>query len=183
MDMKVLVVVDMQNDFTSGVLGNKECNNAVSNVVSLVNSKEYNKVILTRDTHDGDTYLSTQEGKKLPVPHCIKGTEGWQIRREIMEAVEKNYSEKDYVIIDKPTFGSKELAESLEYIFKKQQEKLEIHFCGVCTGICVISNVALIKAFLPESKVCVVESACACITPESHRTAIEAMKTFQVEIV
>ena len=181
--MKTLVIVDMQNDFTSGALGNAECEAVVPEVVSLVNSKEFDKIILTRDTHDGKLYLDTQEGKKLPVPHCIKGTDGWQVRSEIMEAVEKNYDKKDYVIIDKPTFGSTDLACTLEYIFKNNQNKLEIYFCGVCTGICVISNVALVKAFLPESKVCVVEKACACVTPESHRTAIEAMKTFQVDIV
>lgn len=175
---KVLVIIDMQNDFTSGVLGNERCEAAVGKVCELVEKGGYDSFILTRDTHKED-YMNTQEGSKLPVPHCIEGSEGWQIREEIMEAVKKAASDDNILIIDKPTFGSLELGK----LFEKEYSDAELHFCGVCTGICVISNVALAKAALPEVKVCVAENACACVTEESHRTAIEAMKTFQVDII
>ena len=115
--------------------------------------------------------METQEGNKLPVPHCIWNTDGWQI----VSGIEVPANAK---IFDKPTFGSVNLA---TYI--KDNAYDEVVFCGVCTGICVISNVALVKAFCPETKVIVLENLCACVTPESHKTAIEAMKTFQVDIV
>ncbi len=175
---KILIVVDMQKDFTTGVLGNAECEAAVQKVVKVIETRLYDKIYLTRDTHYDD-YLETQEGKKLPVPHCIKGSDGWQIREEIMQAVSDNYME--YEVLDKATFGSMELGRCLER--ESLTNDLEIHFVGVCTGICVISNVLIAKAALPEAKICVIEDACACVTPESHRTAIETMKTCQVDVI
>lgn len=170
---KLLVVVDMQNDFTVGCLGNKECEAVVPEVVTLMKSGEYDGVVITMDSHDS-SYLNTQEGRKLPVAHCIVNTEGWRLHEDVREALEYcDYVETVY----KPTFGY--------FIFDKVDAKGydEIHFCGVCTGICVISNVLIAKATLPEVKICVVENACACVTPESHKTAIEAMKTCQVDII
>lgn len=180
---KVLVIIDMQNDFTKGVLGNKECEAAIASVVHVLKSDNWDKIFLTRDTH-GDNYLDTQEGKRLPVKHCIKNTDGWEIVPEIMDLCRNKYSQQ-ISIIDKPTFGSLELSQEL----KKYQDldvndsEMEIYFCGVCTGICVINNVILAKATLPEARICVFENACACVTQKSHKTAIEAMRNCQIDII
>ena len=175
---KILIVVDEQVDFTSGVLGNPECEATIEKVTNIINNGDYEKIYLTRDTHDND-YLETQEGKNLPVVHCVKHSDGWQIRPEIMESVVG----KNFEIIDKPTFGSIYLANRLrEEYFLEKEEDVEIVLVGVCTGICVISNAMLIKAALPEAKITVIEEACACVTPESHKNAIEAMKMCQINI-
>ncbi len=172
---KLLIVVDMQNDFVTGVLGTKEACNIVPDVVKLVDEFD-GDIAFTKDTHH-DNYLDTQEGKKLPVVHCIEGTDGWEIIPEL-----KKYTTADNKrligIFNKPTFGSTELAKALS-----DKDYDEIIFCGVCTGICVISNAMLVKATLPETPVKIVESCCACVTPESHNTALEAMKTCQMEII
>ena len=175
--MKVLVVVDMQKDFTSGALGNKECEGVVPKVVDIINNEAFDEIILTRDTHQSN-YLETQEGKKLPVEHCIEGSDGWQIRDEIISAV----GDKKHSIIDKPTFGSVTLAMALNCVPNEIKKDYDITLVGVCTGICVISNALLLKAYLPEAKIAVRADACACVTPESHKTALEAMKLCQIEI-
>lgn len=168
----ILVVVDMQNDFIDGALGTKE---AVA-IVPAVKEKIENfdgKVIFTRDTHF-ENYMETQEGKNLPVPHCIKGTEGWEIRPELM-ALCKNDP------IDKLTFGSSELGNIL--LEEDKVNPIEsINFIGLCTDICVISNVMIAKAFLPEVKIIVDAACCAGVTPESHKNALEAMKVCQVSV-
>lgn len=178
---KILVIVDMQNDFTTGSLGNPDCVAVISKIVDLVRSKQYDRVFLTQDTHAGD-YLNTQEGKRLPVVHCIKDTEGWQIVKPIMNACMETYSKDNISIIEKPAFGCLTLAEGIKE-YCTISDIPEIHFAGVCTGICVISNVLITKAAVPEARVCVIENACACVTPASHRNAIEAMKTCQVDII
>lgn len=169
--MKVLVVVDMQNDFIDGALGTKEAVAIVPNVVEKIKSYEGKKIIFTRDTHEVN-YMETQEGKNLPVPHCIRGTKGWELNPEI-EALRKEEA------IDKPSFGSLGLASSL-----KEFDDIEsIEFVGLCTDICVISNVMIAKAALPEVLVIVDASCCAGVTPESHKNALEAMKMCQVRVV
>lgn len=171
--MNVLVVVDMQNDFIDGALGTKEAVAIVPRVVEKI--KSFDGIVLaTRDTHEKD-YLSTQEGKNLPVEHCIKGSEGWEIREEI-EALLKEEP------IDKPTFGSTALGEKLVRI--NQNEKIDaITFIGLCTDICVISNAMIAKAFLPEVPVLVDASCCAGVSVESHTQALEAMKMCQIQII
>lgn len=170
--MKLLVVVDMQNDFIDGALGTKEA----AAIVEAVKNKteEYRRagdqVIFTRDTHGAD-YLKTQEGRKLPVVHCIRGTEGWEITSRL--------STEGCPVIDKPAFGSMELA---EYV-KGLDDLEEIELVGLCTDICVISNALLLKAALPETPVSVDASCCAGVTPDSHRNALEAMKMCQIEIL
>lgn len=176
--MKILVVVDMQKDFTTGPLGNKECIAVIPNVISAIKNDAYDHIIFTKDTHQSD-YLQTQEGKKLPIPHCIEESDGWNIVDEVFHAANGKLTD----IICKPTFGSVELGKLLKKYYDENDEPFEIDFCGVCTGICVISNVMVTKAFVPEAKVCVIEKACACVTPQSHKTAIEAMKTCQVEMI
>lgn len=168
----ILVVVDMQNDFIDGALGTKEAVAIVPRVAEKVELFA-GKVIFTRDTHFED-YMETQEGKNLPVIHCVKDTDGWQIREELTK---KNVD----MICDKPTFGSRELGEYL--IGLNEKEEIDsITFIGLCTDICVISNVMLVKAFLPDVPVIVDASCCAGVTPESHKNALAAMKVCQVHI-
>lgn len=167
--MKYLIVVDMQVDFITGSLGSKLAEDIVPNVVGKVKNFD-GKIIFTRDTHQAN-YLETQEGQKLPVEHCIKDTEGWQICDEL-----KPYANK---IIDKVTFGSVELPE----IIKKDAEEIEeIELCGLCTDICVISNAMILKAAFPETKISIDAKCCAGVSIESHNTALNAMKAVQIEI-
>ena len=170
--MKILIVVDMQNDFIDGALGTKEAEKIVANVKEKIDTyrSDNDEVIFTRDTHFED-YLETQEGKNLPVKHCIKDTFGWQISSKLDVA--------DSVVIDKPTFGSTKL---MEYLLSKQDIS-EIQLVGLCTDICVISNAFLIKAALPEVLISVDSRCCAGVTPESHNRALESMKTCQIMVI
>ena len=169
---KLLVVVDMQNDFIDGALGSKEAVAIVPKVKAKIENFE-GTVLFTRDTH-GEDYMDTQEGHNLPVPHCIKGTEGWEIRSEL-EALRITDA------IDKVTFGSRELPELLAKLHAEEPIK-EITFVGLCTDICVISNVMVTKAFFPEIPVVVDAACCAGVTPETHKNALEAMKVCQVKV-
>ncbi|MBQ2902602.1 MAG: cysteine hydrolase [Agathobacter sp.] len=169
---KLLVVVDMQNDFIDGALGTKEAVAIVPNVKEKIENFE-GTVLFTRDTHF-ENYMDTQEGHNLPVPHCIKGTEGWEIRAEL-EALRKTEA------IDKVTFGSSELPEKLAAL--NAENPIEsITFVGLCTDICVISNVMVTKAFLPEVPVIVDAACCAGVSPETHKNALEVMKVCQVKV-
>ena len=175
--MKVLVVVDMQNDFINGALGTKEAEAVVPGVVEKI--REFDgKIIATRDTH-GEDYLESEEGKHLPVVHCVKGTEGWEIRREVEEALR---AKSGYRVIDKPAFGSVELGKCVKKLDETEESVEEITLIGLCTDICVISNALLLKAYLPEVPVRVEASCCAGVTPQSHEQALEAMKMCQIEI-
>ena len=168
--MKYLIVVDMQVDFITGSLGSKMAEAIVHNVVKKVKSFD-GKVIFTRDTHYAD-YMQTQEGKNLPVEHCIKDTDGWQICDEL-----KMYAE---TTIDKVTFGSIDMPE----IIKGYGDEIEeIELCGLCTDICVISNAMILKAAFPEVKITVDSKCCAGVSEESHNTALNAMKSVQIQIV
>ena len=167
--MKLLVVVDMQNDFIDGALGSPAAVAIVPYVKALIEGFD-GKVFFTRDTHF-DNYMDTQEGKKLPVPHCIKGTDGWQIRAEL-EALRTTEA------IDKITFGSTELVE----VIGREANVESITFVGLCTDICVISNVMTVKAFYPEIPLIVDARGCAGVTPDSHRTALSAMEMCQVDV-
>lgn len=170
--MKLLVVVDMQNDFIDGALGTKEAVAIVPAVKKKIQEFD-GKVLFTRDTRF-ENYMETQEGKNLPVPHCIKGTDGWQIRKELDELRTED-------AIDKLTFGSSELGILLTQMNEK--EKIEsITFIGLCTDICVISNAMLAKAFLPEVPIIVDAACCAGVTPESHKNALAAMKVCQIAV-
>ena len=168
--MKYLIVVDMQNDFITGSLGSEHAEKIVPDVVKKVKNFA-GKVIFTRDTHFAD-YMQTQEGKKLPVQHCIKDTDGWQICDEL----------KDYAndVVDKITFGSINLPEMLK---DYGDEIDEIELCGLCTDICVISNAMILKANFPETKIIIDGKCCAGVSAESHKTALEAMKAVQIEII
>lgn len=171
---RVLVVVDMQNDFISGALGSPEAEAVVPKVCEKIRDFD-GEVLYTRDTH-GPDYLETQEGRKLPVPHCIKGTRGWELDPRV-EALRKSTP------IDKPTFGSKALGDVLKARHVYDGGLDEVVLAGLCTDICVISNAVLLKAYLPETRIVVDASCCAGVTPESHETALRAMRACQIETV
>ena len=170
-EKKLLVVVDMQNDFIGGALGTQEAQSILPAVRARIADarKEGEEVAFTRDTH-GEEDLSTQEGKNLPVPHCIAGTAGHEIAAGLCLAGER--------VFDKPAFGSIELAS-----YVKERGFAAVELVGVCTDICVISNALLIKAFCPEAEVCVRAGCCAGVTPQSHQTALAAMRACQVKIL
>lgn len=168
---KLLVVVDMQKDFIDGSLGTREALAIVPRVKEKIEEymKADNDVIFTLDTHE-ENYLDTQEGKKLPVLHCIRGSEGWELHSSL-----KDYEGKRF---EKRTFGSDELS---LYIKSRNYESIEL--VGLCTDICVISNALLLKAFAPETPIRVDSSCCAGVTPESHENALNAMKVCHIEVV
>ena len=168
----ILIVVDMQNDFIDGALGTAEAVAIVPKVAEKLNGFK-GTVIFTRDTH-GESYMQTQEGRNLPVPHCIKGSHGW----EVCPALEPL---RTGLTIDKPTFGSAELGRPILELDAKEPVG-SITLVGLCTDICVISNAMIAKAFLPEVPVTVDAACCAGVTPESHRNALNAMKMCQVMI-
>lgn len=171
---KILVVVDVQNDFVDGALGTAEAVTIIPNVVKKINEFD-GEIFVTYDTHF-ENYMETSEGKKLPVPHCIKGTDGWKLNEEVAKAlVGKNYTE-----IEKVTFGSVDLPESIRKA--TDGEAFSVEMIGLCTDICVVSNALILKANYPEMEVIVDASCCAGVTPESHNAALTTMKMCQIEV-
>lgn len=174
--MKTLIIVDMQNDFITGSLGSLECQCIVPAVVErLKEALENNeRIIFTRDTHTED-YLNTPEGIKLPVKHCIKGSFGWDIIPELRFPITKDQN-RNILFIDKPIFGSVDL-------LKKINDNDEIEFCGVCTDICVVSNALMAKSFYPNAKISVDPKCCAGTTINNHLSAIDVMRSCQIDII
>ena len=170
---KLYVAVDMQKDFIDGSLGTKEAQEMLPRMaerLAEIQAREDTDIVFTMDTHDSD-YLETQEGKNLPVQHCIKGTDGWQIAEVLQE-----FAEKAVAVVEKPSFGYtgwQEIAAGYD----------EITLGGLCTDICVISNAMLLKAFFPEIKIRIDSTCCAGVTAESHINALNAMKMCQMEII
>ncbi len=177
---KVLVVVDMQNDFITGSLGSKEAQATVESVVKRI--MDFDGLILyTLDTHT-ENYLNTKEGQKLPVEHCIAGTDGWAPNSAVwMALMHKNVADEQHMIA-KDTFGGVSLPMRIHEMLDGHEPE-EIELIGLCTDICVISNALLLKAFYPESTITVDAAACAGATPEGHKTALTAMKACQIDIV
>lgn len=171
MSQKILVVIDMQNDFITGSLGTPEAQSIVKKVKTKINQalKKKDTVVFTKDTHSQD-YLDTQEGKKLPILHCIRYTNGWEI--------EKSLQLPGAPIFQKDTFGSLDLA---HYLLSSDCQEVEL--VGVCTDICVISNALLVKAYLPELRIQVDAKCCAGTTPENHQKALDMMQQCQIEVV
>ena len=182
---KVLVVVDMQNDFIDGCLGTKEAQAIVPKVIDKI-KKFDGSVVYTEDTHF-DYYLDTLEGKKLPVKHCEIFTEGWAIPEVILApGLEKHLSQGLCPFYEKYTFGSEKLARDLKELCISENAKgntLEIELIGLCTDICVVSNALLLKAFMPEVIIKVDSSCCAGVTPESHEAALLTMKMCQIDVI
>ncbi len=174
--MKYLIVVDVQNDFVDGSLGTAEAQAMIPQLMDKLESFE-GIVFMTRDTHPVN-YLETQEGKNLPVEHCIKGTEGW----ELIPVLEEYRKENNIIVYDKPTFGSTALADDMKKLY--DEGKVEsVELVGLCTDICVISNALLLKAAMPELPVYVDASCCAGVTPEKHSAALEVMRSCQVNVI
>lgn len=174
----VLIVIDMQNDFVTGALGSEAAQNILQNVRTKIETSMAEKVevIFTRDTH-GENYMQTNEGKHLPVPHCIKGTEGWQICSQLTEGLPLTCQ-----VIDKPTFGYVDW-KSIIQSPSSDGKDLQIELVGVCTDICVVSNALILKALYPEARVSVDADCCAGVTKESHEAALLTMKSCQVEVL
>ena len=168
---KLLIVIDMQNDFIDGSLGTPEAVAIVDAVKDKIRCYPAGDIFATMDTH-GPDYLFTQEGRNLPVEHCIQGTNGWRIRPDIAELL------TEAAIFEKPTFGSVRMAEAVKEI----EDLEEIELIGLCTDICVVSNALLLKANLPEVKICVDANCCAGVTPEKHLAALETMRSCQIEV-
>ena len=172
---KVLIVVDMQKDFVDGSLGTAEAVAIVDKVASRIAAFD-GRIFATLDTHQAD-YLETAEGKKLPVPHCIKDTDGWLLNEKVMYAL----SEKNYRTIEKGTFGSTKLVEEIAKLAADGEVAVEL--IGLCTDICVVSNALLLKAHFPEMGIAVDASCCAGVTPKTHEAALETMKMCQIDII
>ena len=170
----ILIVVDMQNDFIDGALGTPEAVAIVPNVLKKIENFS-GKIIFTRDTHQ-ENYMQTQEGAKLPVPHCLQGTEGWKLDAKVQAALDK----RSYHAIEKPTFGSTELPRYIKD--KYNPEEIEIELVGLCTDICVVSNALLLKASFPEVKISVDAACCAGVTQDSHNAALLTMKMCQIQV-
>ena len=171
---KILIVIDMQNDFIDGALGTKEAEAIVSAVADKISSYPAEDVFVTMDTHE-PSYLQTQEGRFLPVIHCVRGSEGWKISHALKDLLQAAS------VYEKPTFGSVALAEDLRAI--SLSEEIELELIGLCTDICVVSNALLLKAYMPEVPVTVDASCCAGVTPEKHEAALETMRSCQIMVV
>ena len=171
---RILIVVDMQNDFIDGALGTKEAEAIVGAVKDKILSYPAGDVIATMDTHD-EHYPDTQEGQMLPVVHCVRGTEGWKIHPDIAPLL------KDAVVYEKPSFGSFRLAQDLKEMSRTQEIELEL--AGLCTDICVVVNALLLKAAVPEVKISVDAACCAGVTVEKHLAALETMRSCQIHIL
>lgn len=171
---QILVVVDMQNDFIDGVLGTAQAQGIVDRVVQKIRQYPADAVIATQDTHQKD-YLQTREGKYLPVEHCIQDTWGWELRKEVADAL------SGAVILEKPTFGTLQIAETVKKLAEGETD-LHVEVVGLCTDICVVSNALLLKTLLPDAVVRVDASCCAGVTQESHQAALLTMKMCQIEV-
>ena len=182
--MNVLIVVDMQNDFITGALGTPEARAIVANVVKRIQKSENELILFTKDTHS-QNYLNTKEGKKLPVPHCIEGTEGYAVDSSVINAWRNNKGTlKDLSLNEnafkKYVFGSTALA---DYLKRRANEIEKIEILGLCTDICVVSNALMIKNTLPDVDICVNAACCAGVTQQSHLQAINVMRMCQIDIV
>lgn len=177
---KVLVVVDMQNDFVTGPLGTQEARAIVDYVRNKVDMAHYNdtQVIFTRDTHQED-YLETQEGRLLPIRHCIEGTPGHDIVPQIAELIDIN----DDIVLNKDTFGCLDLIDEIDYLEEAIGEIDEIELVGLCTGICVIANAVICKTGFVDTTITIDTAGCACVNVASHNVAVEAMKLLQMNII
>lgn len=171
---KILLVIDMQNDFIDGSLGTNEAVKIVNNVINKIKKYPSENVFATKDTHE-ENYLATREGMHLPVEHCIRGTDGWDINSEIKKLITASN------IFEKGTFGSVKLVEKIREI--AATEDISIEIVGLCTDICVVSNALLIKAYLPEIDITVDSSCCAGVTPTKHESSLETMRSCQINVI
>ena len=173
---KILVVVDMQNDFVDGALGTKEAVEVVDRVAAKIEGFE-GRIFATLDTHE-QNYLDTAEGRRLPVPHCIRGQKGWELNGKVLSALQK----KGYTGVEKGTFGSVKLAGLIGEIAEAEAGGICVELVGLCTDICVVSNALLLKAYFPETDIAVDSMCCAGVTPKTHEAALETMGMCQIDV-
>ena len=173
---KVLVIVDLQNDFIDGSLANKAAQDIIPVVVNEIECGEYDHIVCTMDTHSSN-YLNTPEGKALPVEHCIRYTKGWDINDKIIDTIIKETENISY--FEKPTFGSLGLLSHIQAMGDFD----EVVMCGTCTDICVISNALILKTMKPDLKITVLANACAGVTPEKHEAALKVMESCQINVI
>lgn len=183
--MKLLIVIDMQNDFVTGALGSPEAQAIAERVAERIcaAAREGEQVIFTQDTHGAD-YAATHEGRLLPVAHCLRGSEGWRLAPAIEAARAQCPGART---VEKATFGSVELAHSLAAEAASAGlsggRGVDIELCGLCTDICVVSNALLLRAALPEAELSVRAELCAGVTPAKHEAALEVMRSCQVQVL
>ena len=181
---KITIVIDMQNDFLTGALANPDAVNIIPSVLEEIKKADY--VMYTRDTH-GDDYFTTQEGRNLPIQHCVYPSLGWQIVTELdPHYISETNLSHNWWIVDKPTFGYVDIWNSGKFaqvVNENGQENLEVTFCGTCTDICVVSNAMIVKSLYPEMVVNVKADACAGLTPEKHKAALDVMSSCQINII
>lgn len=187
MSKNILIVIDTQNDFIDGALGSEQAVDTVPSIVKKIEEFNNGIIITTQDTHESD-YMETPEGKKLPVPHCIKNTEGWLINNDIMTAIQERIKLEGIssVTLQKPTFGSIALMNVVDSFARSTIEDVNIEICGFCTDICVVSNVLMLKAMLHDLRnvtISVLGSCCAGVTPENHNAALDVMKSCQINVI
>ncbi|MBQ9847801.1 MAG: cysteine hydrolase [Clostridia bacterium] len=171
---RILIVVDIQNDFVDCSLGTKEAQEIIEPACEKIKSFD-GHIFVTLDTH-GENYLETAEGRKLPVEHCIKGTKGFELNERIASVL----NGKDVTVVEKPSFGSLELPRLIRERFG---DDIAVEMIGLCTDICVISNALILKANFPEAEISVIEGCCAGVTPEKHKAALETMKSCQINVI
>ena len=182
----ILIVIDMQNDFLTGSLANYDAERVTKNVVEKIQSQKWDRMFFTLDTHY-ENYLETSEGKYLPVEHCIHGSRGWKIDSDVFNATRS--AVYDFDIVEKPTFGSTELAKEVEKAIREMEDiesGVEITIVGVCTDICVVSNALILKEnnFIRENaKIVCDASCCSGLSEEKHKAALEVMKSCQIEVI
>lgn len=191
---KILVIVDMQNDFITGVLGTPEARAIVPKVVDKIKDKNYDLVIITQDVHYGDNYMNHREGHYLPVPHCIDNTWGWAISDDVADALFETIDSRQAICREKNNFALEDNIKGLilefiggyyqEYFSMNDQgEDFEFEFVGLCTDICVVSNAFAIRQAFPEAEIIIDASCCAGTTPEAHKAALMTMKSCQMSII
>lgn len=173
MSNKILIVIDAQNDFIDGALANPDAQKAIPSLIKRIEEFDGKEIIYTYDTHNSN-YMSTLEGKMLPVPHCLEGTEGFDYNKEVLEAIKHNDAAS--YAIHKRTFGYSSWGAHL-----RQPE--EIYICGFCTDICVISNALLLRATYPDTRIFCYADACAGVTPDKHEAALKVMESCQIEVI
>ena len=171
---KILIVVDMQNDFVDGALGTKEAAAIVDNVAAKINAHD-GVIFATLDTHQ-ENYLETSEGRKLPIVHCVKNTEGWKLNKKVENAL----NNKGFTPVEKVTFGSTDLPRLVKEACGG--EECEIELIGLCTDICVVSNALVLKANFPEATISVDAKCCAGVTPDTHNAALSVLRCCQIDV-
>lgn len=183
--VKILVVIDAQNDFIDGALRNEEAIKRVPNIVNEIYYGDWDGIVVTQDTHYSHSYEWLEEGRRLPIPHCIKGTRGWDIQKDVLDTI--RLKTENFIILEKENFGALDLPDAVWTIYEgiatDCTEDILVEFVGFCTDICVISNVMLFKASLRRGTIQVKESCCAGVTKESHETALKAMQACHIDIV